>query len=95
MFLEEFEETNWYVRKSKNGTEHQYCRTKKYVRLRCDSCDRDFVRPRGSMNPNRLNNNYFHVCSDCNVKRFAQKKSAEKKTIWDWPASSDRDISKL
>jgi len=47
------------------------------------------------MNPNRINNNFFHVCSECDAKVFAQRKGIEKKQIWNLPASSDLDISKL
>jgi hypothetical protein len=47
------------------------------------------------MSPKRLSNNYFHCCQHCNAKKFAQKKGAEKRTIWDRPASSLDDISQL
>jgi hypothetical protein len=47
------------------------------------------------MDPKRLSNNYFHVCSNCDAKRFAQKRGIQKKQVWDLPASSDLDISKL
>ena len=72
-----------------------YTRERTYVALRCDSCDAEFERARGSMDPKRLSNNYFHVCKNCNSKVFAQKKGVERKHIWDMPASSDLDISKL
>jgi hypothetical protein len=47
------------------------------------------------MDPNRLNNNVFHVCNNCDPKRFAQKKGAERKIIWDKSVNSTDDISKL
>lgn len=47
------------------------------------------------MSPKRLSNNYFHCCKNCDPKKFAQKKGAEKRTIWDMPASSLADISRL
>jgi hypothetical protein len=95
MFIKEFKiETN-HVRKSKTGTEHSYIRHCRYVVLRCDNCNSEFERTRGSMNPKRLNNNYFHVCKNCNSKKFAQKMGVTKKQIWDMPASSNLDISKL
>ena len=47
------------------------------------------------MDPNRINNNVFHVCEDCDSKKFAQKMGITRKKIWDMPASSDLDISKL
>ena len=47
------------------------------------------------MDPKRLNNNYFHVCNNCNDKTFAQKKGLEKKQIWNLSASSDLPVGKL
>ena len=47
------------------------------------------------MDPKRLNNNYFHVCGNCDAKVFAQKKGVEKKQIWDMPASLDIPIGKI
>jgi hypothetical protein len=47
------------------------------------------------MDPKRLSNNYFHVCSSCDAKRFAQRKRVDKSKIWDMKASSLEDISKL
>lgn len=47
------------------------------------------------MDPKRLNNNYFHVCSNCDAKVFAQKKGVEKKKVWNMSASSDIPIGKL
>lgn len=95
MYIKEFTQTNTYTRRSKSGKQHQYTRKKNIVLLRCDSCDGEFTRPRGKMNPNRLNNNYFHVCEHCDAKKFAQKKGVEKKQVWNLTASSELDISKL
>jgi|TARA_B110000211_G_C13782060_1_gene422375 hypothetical protein len=95
MFIKEFKKRTRHTRKSKLGSKHVYTRERTYVSLRCDSCDEEFIRARGSMDPKRLNNNYFHVCSQCDVKSFAQRKGVERKHIWDMPASSDLDISKL
>ena len=47
------------------------------------------------MNPTRISNNFFHVCDSCDSKSFAQRKGVERKQIWDLPASSDLDISKI
>ena len=63
--------------------------------FRCDSCREIFTRDRAKMSPKRLSNNYFHCCSHCDAKRFAQRKGAERRTIWDKPASSLDDISRL
>ena len=95
MYLGEFTERTRHVRRSKLGNEHEYYRTKTFVKLRCDCCTGEFVRPRGSMDPKRLTNNYFHVCSECDAKTFAQKKGVERKQVWNLPASSNLPIGKL
>ena len=95
MFIREIQEETKHIRKSKCGNLHKYKRNCTYVVLRCDNCDTEFVRLRGSMDPKRISNNYFHVCKDCDSKVFAQKKGIEKKQIWNIPASSDLPIGKL
>jgi len=95
MFLGEFTERSRYTRLSKLGTEHEYFREKTIVQFRCDSCGEKFVRQKGKMNPKRLSNNYFHVCSNCDSKRFAQKRGVERRKVWDMSASSNIPISRL
>ncbi len=95
MFIRIDIEKTLYTRTSKLGCEHTYERKKTIVVLRCDNCGEVFKRNKGSMDPNRLNNNFFHCCPDCDPKRFAQKKGAERKIIWDKTVSSLDDISKL
>jgi hypothetical protein len=55
----------------------------------------EFKRLKGSMDPKRLSNNYFHCCADCNSKKFAQRKGVERKKIWDMPASSTLPINRF
>lgn len=95
MFLKEYETESRHTRMSKLGVEHEYVRKKRFAIFRCDNCNIEFVRPRGSMDPKRLNNNYFHVCENCDAKRFAQKKGVERKQVWNLHASSDLPIGKL
>ena len=95
MFIKIIYEINTYNRTSKNGLIHSYDKKRAIVVLRCDNCNLIFHRARGSMDPKRLNNNYFHVCNQCDSKKFAQKKSIQKMQIWDMKASSLEDISKL
>ena len=95
MFMREYTQKTKHERISKLGKVHEYFREVTMVILRCDSCDVEFERPRGSMNPKRLNNNYFHVCSNCDAKKFAQKKGVERKQVWNLPASSDLPIGKF
>jgi hypothetical protein len=95
MLLEILRETVSYVRISKLGHPHHYTRSKTVLLMRCDNCDVIFKRDQSNLAPNRRNNNYFHVCSKCDAKRFAQRKGVEKRFIWDRLASSNDDISKL
>jgi len=95
MFIGEFKEKTRHVRMSKHCVEHEYFREKTFVKLRCDNCDKDFVRPRGSMDPKRLSNNYFHVCENCDAKRFAQTRGVNAKKVWSMNASSGIPINKL
>jgi len=95
MFLGEYTEKTRHTRQSKLGTEHEYFRESTMVRFRCDCCGEEFVRPRGSMDPKRLNNNYFHVCKNCDAKRFAQKRGVQAKQVWNMSASSSTPINKL
>ena len=95
MYLGTEKETREYVRVSKLGAEHTYSRTRRYALFRCDNCGLPFKRLKGSVDPKRLSNNYFHCCDNCDSKRFAQKKGAERRTIWDMPVNSDLDISRL
>jgi len=95
MFIKQYTLKKLYERASKLGKIHKYYRNMTMVVLRCDNCGAEFERSRGSMDPKRLSNNFFHVCGDCDAKTFAQKKGIERKQIWDMPASSNLDISKI
>ena len=95
MFIEQRTIKNKFIRKSKTGLEHTYHRQATILVMRCDCCNEVFTRQRGKMDPSRINNNVFHVCGNCDAKRFAQRKGQERKTVWNLPASSDLDISKL
>jgi hypothetical protein len=95
MFLKEYTIDTEHCRFSKSGKEHRYVRKKRIALFRCDNCNSEFERPRGSMDPKRLNNNYFHVCDQCDAKRFAQKRGVERKKVWELTASSDLPIGKL
>jgi hypothetical protein len=95
MLLGEYEEKTQHERMSKHGKVHTYTRIRRMIKLRCDACGIEFIRERGKMDPKRISNNYFHVCDNCDAKRFAQKQGVIRKHIWDMPASSELDISKL
>jgi len=95
MFISIEEHILSYTRTSKLGQAHDYSRSRRYAVFRCDSCGERFQRLKGSVDSKRLSNNYFHCCSNCDPKRFAQKKGVERRLIWDMPASSMADISRL
>ena len=95
MYIREFKKQTRHVRKSKMGIEHTYTRWQTICVFKCDACDVEFERARGSMDPKRLSNSYFHVCKNCNSKVFAQKKGVEQKQKWNMTASSSTPISKL
>lgn len=95
MFIKQSIIETSHVRKSKLGREHAYIRKKTIVHFRCDNCNSEFTRSRGSMDPKRLSNNYFHVCSTCDTKKFAQRKGVERKSVWTMSASSNLPIGKL
>lgn len=95
MFIRTTIEKTAHVRTSKLGTQHEYHRELTTVHFRCDCCDAEFTRSKGSVDPKRLSNNYFHVCSACDAKRFAQRRGVERKRVWDLPASSNLPIGKM
>jgi len=95
MFVKTVEEKTKYTRVSKLGNIHEYTRTKTVAVFRCDNCNAEFRRDLKHMQKKRLSNNYFHCCSDCDCKRFAQRKGVEQKKIWDMPASLDLPVSKF
>jgi hypothetical protein len=95
MFLKEYLVDTWHMRTSKLGKSHTYNRKKTMVLFRCDNCNVEFTRERGSMDPKRLSNNYFHVCENCDAKKFAQRKGVERKKVWNLTASSDMPIGKI
>ena len=87
--------TTEYTRTSKLGVEHTYFRKKTMLILRCDNCSVLFERAKGSMDPNRVSNQVYHVCSNCNAKQFAQSKGIERNKIWEMPVSSLKTLGQL
>ena len=95
MFLKTKTQQTQHVRVSKLGAEHAYTRNKTIAVFHCDNCDCVFERELKKVNSKRLSNNYFHVCSKCDAKRFAQRKGVERKKIWDMPASTELPVGKF
>jgi len=95
MFIRtEFRE-NHYVRTSNRGITHTYKRKKSVLVMQCDCCGEIFQRDKGSMDPNRLTNSVYHVCGNCDAKKFAQEKGVEARKVWDMPVSSLKTIDQL
>ena len=83
------------MRTSKRGKHHTYSRNKTVVVFRCDCCQGVFTRDKGNMDPKRLNNNYYHVCGNCDAKKFAQEKGVESRKVWDMPVSSLKTLDQF
>ena len=47
------------------------------------------------MDPRRLNDQYVHVCTACEPKKYAQKKAAESRRFWNTTVDLDRDIDAI
>jgi protein-arginine kinase activator protein McsA len=95
MFLKTKIIESHHERVSKCGCSHAYKRKKTIAVFRCDNCDSLFERSLKQIDRKRLNNNYFHCCSSCDSKRFAQRKGVEQKKIWDLPASTELPVGKF
>ena len=90
----EFRE-NHYVRTSNRGKTHTYKRKKTVLVLQCDCCQGVFHRDKGDMDPKRISNTVYHVCGDCDAKKFAQEKGVEARHVWDMPVSSLKTIDQF
>lgn len=90
----EFRE-NHYVRVSSRGKTHTFSRKKTVLVMQCDCCQEVFHRDKGNMDPKRLTNAVYHVCGDCDAKKFAQEKGVEARNVWDMPVSSLKTIDRF
>lgn len=95
MYIKSEYEITVHERTSKLGRTHMYKRKKTILIFRCDCCGVEFKRDKGSMDPDRVSNNFYHVCSNCDSKRFAQEKGVERRKIWDMPVSSLKTLGQL
>ncbi len=95
MFIQKEIHRHVFTRISKLGKQHEYYRDKTLAVFRCDNCDEIFKRELKKISSKRLSDNYFHCCSNCDAKRFAQRKGIERKKIWDMPASLELPVNKF
>jgi len=84
-----------YTRTSKLKNAHPYSRMQTWLVLQCDSCESLFERLLSSMDSKRKSNRYYHVCSNCDAKRFAQKKGVDRRKLWDLPVDSETELGRI
>ena len=92
MYIESRKIVREYQRVSKQGLEHVYSRISTVLVFSCDNCGARFERARGQIDPRRVNNDCYHVCSDCDQKKFAQAQGVERRRIWNTPVNSNIKI---
>jgi len=92
MYIDSRKIVKQYQRTSKQGVVHNYTRTLTMLIFTCDNCNARFERTRGEIDPRRVSNDYYHVCSNCNPKQFAQSKGVERRRMWNTSVNSDIKI---
>ncbi len=95
MLIEIKKVTTSYTRTSKLKSTHTYTRIKTLVVLKCDHCEKIFEREQGKMNRNRISYDHYHVCPNCDNKKFAQKRGVERRQLWKLSADCDINITKI
>ena len=88
MFIETLRTMRLYERKSKLGIYHTFHRKNTIYVFKCDSCGITFLRPKAHVDPDRASNDYKHVCSYCDTKKYAQKVGVKMRKIYQLDASS-------
>ena len=71
-----------YERQSKCGVYHTFHRKNTIFVFKCDSCGVQFLRPRIKVDTARATNDYKHICSYCDTKKFAKKSGIKAKNIY-------------
>ena len=92
MFIETLKTMRLYERQSKLGVYHTFHRKNTIFVFKCDSCGDTFFRPRAQVDPERASNDYKHVCSYCDSKKFAQKVGLKMRHIYKLDASSTKTL---
>ena len=83
-----------YTRKVRGKEQTVSGKIKTYM-LACDSCGSQFTRTSKEMKPHRACNEYKHVCTECDSKKFAQKLSSTSRRINRYDASSNVSLDYL
>ena len=92
MFIETLKTMRLYERQSKLGVYHTFHRKNTIYSFTCDSCGVAFLRPRSKVDPERASNDYKHVCSYCDSKKFAQKQEPQKNRLLKLKKSVSKQI---
>ena len=92
MFIESLKTIKLYKRESKLGVMHNYRRRKMIYVFRCDACSDTFMRPKSRVDPVRASNDYKHVCSKCDSKKFAQSVGVKMRRVYQLDASSTKPL---
>ena len=87
MFIKETTEIRLHQRESKLGNVHNFKRRRSVYHFKCDSCGKEFLRDKSRVTPSRASNNFHHICSACDVHRYAQKIGVEMRKIYQLDAS--------
>ena len=88
MFIQTLKTIRLHKRKSKLGVYHTFKRKNTIYVFCCDSCEATFMRLKADVNPTRATNDYKHVCSNCDTKKFAQKIGVKMRSVYRLDASS-------
>ena len=92
MFIETLKTLRLYERQSKLGLYHTFHRKNTLFVFKCDSCGVTFLRTRAKVDIERASNNYKHVCSYCDTKKFAQRIGVKMRKIYQLDASSTKTL---
>lgn len=92
MFLQTLKTIRLYERQSKLGTYHTFKRRNTVYVFKCDCCGVTFLRPRAKVDPARATNDFKHVCSFCDSKKYAQRIGVKMRKIYSMDASSEKAI---
>tara|TARA_R110001592_G_scaffold149712_2_gene375223 strand:+ start:3382 stop:3660 length:279 start_codon:yes stop_codon:yes gene_type:complete len=88
MFIETLKTMKLHKRESKLGTMHNFHRKNLIYVFKCDACADVFMRPKSKVDPSRASNDYKHVCSVCDSKKFAQSVGVKMRKVYQLDASS-------
>ena len=92
MFIETLKTMRLCERLSKLGVYHTFHRKNTVYVFKSDSCNGQFLRPRSKVDPDRASNDYKHVCSYCDTKKYAQKVGVKMRKVYKIDASSTQTL---